>query len=251
MKKYKFNILEKLILQVIKLKVSRWFELEKTLSKKDEFIKSSNLSPEKTWPNPDDIPKGGEIPFSMQNIKVIGRYLKNCISEGTYAIKSLKENSNSPKSTISTDQLLAFKNYALSLGVKEIGFTKIPRELIFKERAIRYDNAIVLILEMDKESISNAPSIETFKTFFETYDSLGVITNKLTKYLREQNFYAQASHPLGGLVLYPPLAQKAGLGWLGKHGLLITPQFGARQRISAIFVMFAINVLELVLQKQF
>ena len=166
---------------------------------------------------------------------MIGKYLRSCISEGTYAIKSIKDNTNKPSKTITPEQLSEFKKYAESLGVKQIGFTKIPRELIFKERAVQYENAIVLLLEMDKESISEAPSIGTFKTVFETYDSLGIITNKLTKYLRDNNFYAQASHPLGGLVLYPPLAKKAGLGWLGKHGLLITPQFGARQRISAIF----------------
>jgi epoxyqueuosine reductase QueG len=49
-------------------------------------------------------------------------------------------------------------------------------------------------------------------------------------------FQAQGSHPLGGLVLYPPLAVEAGLGWFGRHGLLITPEFGPRQRIAAIFV---------------
>jgi len=36
-------------------------------------------------------------------------------------------------------------------------------------------------------------------------------------------------------VLYPPLAAQAGLGKIGRHGLLITPEFGPRQRISAIF----------------
>lgn len=231
----KYNLLEKLILRIIKLKVSHWFNLEKTLSKKHDFIKSSDLSPEKTWPNPDKIPQGGEIPFSMQNIKVIGKYLRSCISEGERAIKSIKKNSPNPVNKFSEQQLIDFKEYAKSLGVMHIGFTKIPRELIFKERAISYDNAIVLIMEMDKVSISKAPSLETFKTVFETYDTLGIVTNKLTDYLRKNNFYAQASHPLGGLVLYPPLAKKAGLGWLGKHGLLITPQFGSRQRISAIF----------------
>ena len=232
---YKYNIIEKLILQIIKIKVTRWFNSEKALSKRDNFIKSSKLSPEKTWPNPDKIPQGGEIPFSMQNIKVIGKYLKSCISEGEIAVKSIKKNNRNTVNVITDQQLNDFKEYAKTLGVKQIGFTKIPQKLIFKERAICYDNTIVLIMEMDKVAISKAPSIETFKIVFETYDTLGIVTNKLTDYLRKNNFYAQASHPLGGLVLYPPLAKKAGLGWLGKHGLLITPQFGSRQRISAIF----------------
>ena len=231
----KYNLLEKLILRIIQFKITKWFNREKELSKRRNFILSSQLSPEKTWPDPNKIAKGGEIPFSMQNIKVIGKYLKSCIKQGEIAISSINKNTKTHKKAITQEQLNDFVKYAESLGIKQIGYTKIPRELIFKERAIRYDNAIVLIKEMDKDKIAKAPSIETFKTVFETYDTLGIITNKITNYLRDNNFYAQASHPLGGLVLYPPLAKKAGLGWLGKHGLLITPQFGARQRISTIF----------------
>ena len=229
------NILERIILKIIQFKVRHWFNLEKKLSLRTKFIKPAKDSPEKTWPNPDKIPDGEEIPFSLPNIRLIGKYLRSCIKEGELVIKSIEKNSQNPTPSISETQLNEFLEYAKSIGIDEIGFTKIPKNLIFKERAICYDNAIVLIKEMDKKAISKAPSRETLKTVFETYDSLGILTNKLTDYLRANNFYAQASHPLGGLVLYPPLAQKAGLGWLGKHGLLITPQFGSRQRISAIF----------------
>lgn len=231
----KLNILEKIILKIIQFKVRHWFNLEKELDQKTNYIKAIESSPEKTWPNPDKIPGGEEIPFSLQNIKVIGKYLRSCIKEGEFAINSIKNNNKDCSNSITTEQLKNFKEYAKAIGFDGIGFVKIPRELIFKERAVCYDNAIVLIKEMDKTAISKAPSILTLKSVFETYDTLGIITNKLTNYLRKNNFYAQASHPLGGLVLYPPLAQKAGLGWLGKHGLLITPEFGSRQRISAIF----------------
>lgn len=231
----KLNLLEILILKIIQFKVRRWFNLEKSIALKNNYINSIKDSPEKTWPNPDKITGGEEIPFSLKNIKIIGKHLRSCIKEGELAIKSLEDNNDNFINSITVQQLNAFKKYAKTLGINDVGFAKIPRQLIFKERAICYENAIVLIKEMDKDAISKAPSIATFKTVFETYDSLGILTNKLTDYLRKNNFYAQASHPLGGLVLYPPLAQKAGLGWLGKHGLLITPGFGSRQRISAIF----------------
>ncbi|MHA2214107.1 MAG: 4Fe-4S dicluster domain-containing protein, partial [Candidatus Thorarchaeota archaeon] len=54
-------------------------------------------------------------------------------------------------------------------------------------------------------------------------------------FLRQHGYAAQADHPLGGLVLYPPLAQKAGIGWVGKHGVLITPEFGPRVRLAAVY----------------
>ena len=62
-----------------------------------------------------------------------------------------------------------------------------------------------------------------------------IAENTIIDYLRQKGFGAQGGHPLGGLVLYPPLAVTAGLGWMGRHGLLITPGFGPRQRIAAIF----------------
>jgi epoxyqueuosine reductase QueG len=37
------------------------------------------------------------------------------------------------------------------------------------------------------------------------------------------------------MALYPPMAQAAGLGWRGSSGLVITPQFGPRVRLAAVF----------------
>ena len=54
----------------------------------------------------------------------------------------------------------------------------------------------------------------------ETYHHLGDAANGIARYLRRQGVGAHAGHPLNGLVLYPPLAQQAGLGWRVKHGIL-------------------------------
>jgi len=230
------NFIEKIILKIIKWKVTGWFQLERSVAKMDNVIKSCAESPEKSWPDPNKIPKGGEVPFSLKNIPIVGLSLKSCIHQGMQAIKSISKNPAQVKKLISPEELAEFEEFARTKGIGVIGYAKLPPRLIFKERAVLYDNAIVLIMEMHKEAISKAPSMETFKTVMFTYDSLGKVTNSLTDKLRDMGFQVQASHPLGGLVLYPPLAVEAGLGWFGRHGLLITPQFGPRQRIAAIFV---------------
>jgi len=230
------NVLEKMILKIIKSKVSNWFKMEKSLTQKQNVYLSDVLSPEKSWPNPDKIASGEEVPFSLQNIPLVGLSLKSCVAQGMKAIKSIKDNPKRLKATMSQDEFQKFEDLAEKMGIGGIGYTKLPAHFIFKERAVLFDAAIVLIMEMDKEKITKAPSIETFQMVMKTYDTLGIITNKLTDFLRQMEFQAQASHPLGGLVLYPPLAVKAGLGWFGRHGLLITPAFGARQRVAAIFV---------------
>ncbi len=38
-----------------------------------------------------------------------------------------------------------------------MGYTEVPREHIFRNRAILFKNAIVLTMEMDKEKIKTAP----------------------------------------------------------------------------------------------
>ena len=229
------NPLEKIILKLIQGKIANWFALERTLTKLPNCYKSVEGSPEKSWPNPDKIPLGGEIPFNIKNIFRVGMRLKSCIHQGEKAIRSIEGNPSSPTTSISLEELKTFENYAKSLGIGAIGYAKLPRKLIFKDRAVLYENAIIFLKEMPKDKIDKAPSIATFKMVFESYDSLGKIINELTTHLRSLGFGAQGGHPLGGLNLYPPLAVAAGLGWMGRHGLLVTPQFGPRQRIGAIF----------------
>jgi len=229
------NLIDQIMLKVIGHKVSRWFDLERSLTKVPNSYGATELSPMKTWPDPEKIPLGGEVPFSLRNIFLVGLYLKSCIHQGVKAIQSLKENPPEPKITIARQALHDFEKYAKSLGIGAIGYVQLPRELIFKDRAVLYDKAIVFLKEMDKDKIDRAPSVATFRMVFETYDSLGKLVNTLTSDLRQKGYGAQGGHPLGGLVLYPPLAVAAGLGWMGRHGLLITPQFGPRQRIAAIF----------------
>jgi NAD-dependent dihydropyrimidine dehydrogenase PreA subunit len=53
--------------------------------------------------------------------------------------------------------------------------------------------------------------------------------------MRQNGFAAYPGTALGGLTDYTHLAEVAGLGAIGYHGLLITPQEGARLRINTIY----------------
>ena len=129
------------------------------------------------------------------------------------------------------------KSYAMEKWNCHIGFTHLPRELIFRDKAVLFEYAIVAIFEMDKDKIDCAPGLEAGEEVQRAYALLGLAVNDIAEHMRRHyNIKCQSNHPLGGLVNNCALAAKAGLGWQGCNGLLITPQFGQRCRIAPIFI---------------
>jgi len=95
----------------------------------------------------------------------------------------------------------------------------------------QYRFVIVLIHDMEYEVIKRTPAVEP-----ETdlgYSKMGWTACSLATYIREIGYHAiPAGNELG---LSIPFAVDAGLGELGRLGLLITRQFGPRCRISKVF----------------
>jgi ferredoxin len=151
------------------------------------------------------------------------------------SVLDLERNPTDGKKQIDAKTLNDLRQFARAVGADQIGFGPVPQEWVFQDTAIRYTKAIVLVMEMDKERMDLAPSRDTAVMVHETYNRLGQISNKIADWLRERGYAAHAGHPLGGMALYPPMAQAAGLGWRGISGLLITPQFGPRVRLAAVF----------------
>ena len=156
-----------------------------------------------------------------------------------YSDESLIDNPNKPKFLADDDFIEQFENYAHSIGIKNVGYAQITPELLISDKFIQYPNAIVLTMEMGKEIIEATPGPEAQKLNDSAYEKLGTMTYKLSDYLREKGYATEVAHPYGAVVKFSQLGQKAGLGWLGQSGLLITPELGPRQKISAIFVSIA------------
>ena len=160
----------------------------------------------------------------------------SCIKQAKISAESIHKNPKSGKKQFSKQELLDLEEFARSLGVSQIGYAKVDRDMIFSDRGILYENAIVFIIKMRKDAIQTAPSKTAIKEIFRTYNELGVIVNKISDYLRKSGYNAMAGPAMGGNVSYVPLAQKAGLGVIGKHGVLISDQdFGPSLRIAAVY----------------
>lgn len=73
------------------------------------------------------------------------------------SVKSLKNNPEKPQFSADADFIHRFEEYALSLGIDKIKYVKVPPELIFRDKSVLFENAIILIMEMDKTAIDKAP----------------------------------------------------------------------------------------------
>ena len=122
------------------------------------------------------------------------------------SVRDLDLNPTDGKKQIDPETLDELRAFACSVGADEIGYCTVPQEWVFQDTAIRYTQAIVLVMEMDKERMDLAPNPDTAVMVHETYNQLGQVSNKIADWLRERGFAAHAGHPLGGMALYPPMA---------------------------------------------
>lgn len=150
------------------------------------------------------------------------------------------------RSEASPEFLSALENMARMAGAADIRYVQVPRNAIFQHKGIPHEYAVVITVEMDKEKLANAPSFDAFLEVAKGYGNLARIGNQLARFMRQNGFAAYPGTALGGLTDYTHLAEVAGLGAIGYHGLLITPNEGARLRINTIYT----NITNLPIQTE-
>jgi reductive dehalogenase len=94
-------------------------------------------------------------------------------------------------------------------------------------------HVVVIAQEMDYGLITTVPSALSGTATGLGYSKDTVVLLSLAQYIRNLGYQAVAS--LNDTALAIPLAIQAGLGEYGRHGLLITKEFGPRVRLGKIF----------------
>ncbi len=170
----------------------------------------------------------------VENLKMMPTMLKLVFNMRRSA-QMYKYKMQPARSEASPEFITELEALACNMGANDIGYVKVPRNAIFKDKGIPCEYAIVYTVEMNKEPIDTSPSFASLLEVMRGYKNLGVIGNKMTKFMRKRGFAAYPGVSLGGLTDYPHLAELAGLGAIGYHGLLITPGEGSRLRINTIY----------------
>jgi ferredoxin len=140
--------------------------------------------------------------------------------------------------SIMTEQI---KETATLYGASLTGICKLDNRWIYSRdmagktieipRDYRY--AVVMAIQMDVEAIETSPSFSACTASALGYSKMAFCVACLAEFIRRLGYKAI---PMGNdTALSIPLAIDAGLGQLGRNGLLITPQYGPCVRICKVF----------------
>jgi len=99
---------------------------------------------------------------------------------------------------------------------------------------VRHRYAVVFTVEMDPEMIDGAPFAPVVMESARQYLGSGAIAVQVAGIIRRLGSEARAHLDGNYLVVCPLVARDAGLGEIGRMGLLITPAAGPRVRIAAV-----------------
>jgi epoxyqueuosine reductase QueG len=138
------------------------------------------------------------------------------------------------------------KRWARELGADLVGISQVKKEYFFKGRELPHDFAVSMAMEMDYDRIETSPGPPSATEVIRVYCNLGEITMNLAKRIRELGYPAHAHHPRASQssparILHIPTAIDAGLGELGRHGLIITEKFGPRVRLGTVTTNLPLN----------
>ena len=173
--------------------------------------------------------------IDRETAKIFSKYMRGTFKGFQNSRKTKYGNENNTKTEVFPDFWEKFEKKAKYLNVDFIGYTPVNENFIFKDLKVYGKNGIILGIEMKwDDGIETAPSVNCQIEAFRVYKVLGDIIIELTEYLKDQGYKSEAHHPFGGKLLYGPHVVAAGLGIMGKHGLIITPEFGPRQLWSMI-----------------
>ncbi len=125
------------------------------------------------------------------------------------------------------------KDLAIEMGADAVGIAAYDARLVFSQAAVT-DHKFVIVYAVNMAydfmvDIGPRSQDEVHLVYYKL-DDLGV---RLAQVIGSYGYSARM-HPNAGDFPLPALAQLAGLGELGKHGSLISPELGSSFRLGAV-----------------
>ncbi len=139
---------------------------------------------------------------------------------------------------------LFLKSWIKHLGAISVGVTELQDYHLYSTigRGDRYGEpvglthkyAIALSVEMDKYYLDRAPQAPAVMESARQYLNSGTIAVQVAEFIRQLGYSTRAHIDGSYRVVCPLVARDAGLGEIGRMGLLMTPELGPRVRLAVI-----------------
>lgn len=136
------------------------------------------------------------------------------------------------------------KKWTKHLGAHSVGITLLKNEHKYSigGRGGQYGKpvenshkfAIAFTVEMDFDSINKGPQAPAVMESAKQYLNAGTIAVQLASFIRNLGYEARAHIDAHYEVICPLVARDAGLGELGRMGILMTPTLGPRVRVNVV-----------------
>lgn len=129
----------------------------------------------------------------------------------------------------------AVRDLATRAGADLAGVARVTPADVYRGKSIAEPFAVVVARRMRLADLATAPSVEAAVEMGRVYRDVGRTVTRLALALRGLGYEATVQHPVLDMdVLFLPLAERAGLGELGRHGSLINPHLGPMFRLGAV-----------------
>lgn len=136
------------------------------------------------------------------------------------------------------------KQLAQKFGAQNVGITKLNDYHLYSHRGRKHNYgkkvenkhkyAIAITVEMDHDFVRNAPGALSVLESSRQYVRSGIIALRIAQYIRRMGYDARAHIDGEYEVICPLVARDAGLGEIGRMGLLMSSEIGPRVRIAVI-----------------
>lgn len=168
-----------------------------------------------------------------------------------------------PPAQIAPDKLTSLvKDAAMFYGSDLIGITELDKRWVYDrniykpfnfgdvEHPVENDEgfiipnsvnkAIVMAIDMNKDFVLESPNVGNSAATELGYSKIGFLAISLAEFIRALGYNAIPC--MNDTALSIPLAISAGLGQLGRNGLLLTPEYGACIRLCKVLTDMPLNI---------
>ncbi len=164
-----------------------------------------------------------------------------------------KDKVNPERISVNPEKISRFiSHWLMKTGAHSVGFTRLENYHLYSHKGRGpktgepiekiHEYAVAITVEMDHRQMRSAPEGSSMMESSEQYLRSGVLAMKAAAYIRELGYEATAHIDGNYEVICPLVAVDAGLGVIGRMGLLMTPKLGPRVRLSVITTNIPLSI---------